>query len=231
MSPRYAIYFTPAHGSPWWQFGAHWLGRDECTDTALAQTAVAGIPAPELHQITEYPRRYGFHATLKAPFTLREGATVADVQLGMRALAQNQKPVPLGCMQAYSLENFVALLPVQPPAALANLATLCVTSLDSLRAPLTQQELARRLAKHLNAREQELLMQYGYPYVLERYQLHLTLTGPVAKPMAHAVIDAVADALSHLNQTAPLVLDRLCLFVEPAPGQAFQRVADMELLA
>ena len=231
MKPRYAIYFTPAHGSPWWQFGAHWLGRDECTDTPLVHAAVADISPDELHQITEYPRRYGFHATLKAPFSLREGVTLADLEQGMRALAQAQKAVPLGPMQASRMDNFVALVPVQPPAALAALATLCVTSLDHLRAPLTQPELARRLAQHLNTREQELLMQYGYPHVLERYRLHLTLTGPLSDVAAQTVVDALADKVSHLNHAVPLVLDRLCLFVEPGPGQAFQRVADMELQA
>lgn len=231
MKPRYAIYFTPAHGSPWWQFGAHWLGRDECTDTALVHAAVVDISPGELHQITEYPRRYGFHATLKAPFSLRDGVTLFELEHGMRALARTQKAVPLGPMQASRMDNFVALVPTEPPAALAVLATQCVTSLDHLRAPLTQPELARRLAQHLNAREQELLMKYGYPHVLERYRLHLTMTGPVIPLIAQTVIHTVADRVKELNQTAPLVLDRLCLFVEPAPGQALQRVADMELVA
>ena len=35
MSARYAIYLAPAHGSPWWTFGAHWLGRDESNGAAL----------------------------------------------------------------------------------------------------------------------------------------------------------------------------------------------------
>ena len=70
MRPRYAIYFAPAHGSPWWEFGARWLGRDERNDTALTQHPLAQIAPDDLLELTAQPRRYGFHATLKAPFGL-----------------------------------------------------------------------------------------------------------------------------------------------------------------
>jgi putative phosphonate metabolism protein len=231
MSTRYAIYFTPTSGTPWWNFGAHWLGRDERTNQALVQPALVELPAQQLLQLTAYPRRYGFHATLKAPFTLRDGVTEAELLARMRALAQQLKPVALGPMVATRLDNFTAVLPRTAPAALGTLAARCVTSLDDLRAPLSQQDLARRLAQNLDARQQELLMQYGYPHVLERYQLHFTLTGPIAEPLSQVVVRAVEGAVARLNQEHPLVLDRLCLFVESEPGASFLRVADAELLA
>ena len=228
---RYAIYFTPTQGTPWWKFGAHWLGRNECTNQALVQPTLEEIPAQQLLQLTAYPRRYGFHATLKAPFVLRDGVTEGDLLLRMRALAQQLQPVALGPMVATRLDNFTAVLPQSPPAALGTLAASCVTSLDDLRAPLSQQDLARRLAQNLDARQQELLMQYGYPHVLERYQLHFTLTGPIAEPLAQRMVHAVEDSIARLNQEQPLVLDRLCLFVESEPGANFVRLADAELLA
>jgi len=231
MSKRYAIYFTPLQGSPWWNFGAHWLGRNECTGNALTQPTLAHIPAQQLHQLTAYPRRYGLHATLKAPFALRHGVSESELLLRMRALALTLKPFALGPMRATRLGDFVALVPQAPPAALSTLEAMCVTTLDDMRAPLSQQDLARRLAQHLNAREQELLMQYGYPHVLARYQLHLTLTSALTEPLAHTVISAVEDSVDRLNRECPLVLDRLCLFVEPAPGENFVRIADAELLA
>ncbi len=231
MSTRYAIYFTPPPNSPWWAFGAHWLGRDECTNQALAQPALADMPAQQLLQLTADPRRYGFHATLKAPFTLRDGVTETDLLARMRALAQQLTPVALGPMVATRLDNFTAVLPRTAPAALGNLAESCVTALDDLRAPLSPQDLARRLAQNLDARAQELLMQYGYPHVMERYQLHFTLTGPIAEPLAQVVLHAVEGSVARLNQERPLVLDRLCLFVESEPSANFLRIADAELLA
>lgn len=231
MTPRYAIYFAPAQGSPWWEFGTRWLGRDECLDVQIAQPALAQIGPAELHATTAQPRRYGFHATLKAPFALSGGHTLADLITRIQALAATLKPVALGPLQAALLGDFVALLPVTVPDELTALAGACVTRLDDLRAPLSAIDLARRRVEHLDAREQMLLNQYGYPYVLERYRLHFTLSGSVAPSMAQRIMQAAATPVARLNATAPLVLDRLCLFVEPAPGQPFKRLADVELPA
>jgi hypothetical protein len=95
---------------------------------------------------------------------------------------------------------------------------------------LTPPELARRRPDTLDARGLELLARYGYPHVLERFRLHFSLSGPVDTATAQRVIDAWAPRTAQLNQ-APLVLDRLCLFIETAPGQAFRRVGDALLQA
>jgi putative phosphonate metabolism protein len=229
MRPRYAIYFTPAHGSPWWQFGAYWLGRDELTDTPLPQPAVADIPAPELQHITAYPRRYGFHATLKAPFTLRDGLSTAALKKRMRELASTLGAVDLSPMDAAQMGDFVALVPRVTPLGLSAVEAACVTKLEDMRAPLTPHDLARRLSPDLDARAHALLTQYGYPHVLERYRLHLTLSSSINAALAATVIGAVKDRIDQLNATAPLVLDRLCLFEEPGPGQTFRRLLDVEL--
>ncbi|MDO8451177.1 MAG: DUF1045 domain-containing protein [Rhodoferax sp.] len=231
MTSRYAIYFAPAHGSPWWEFGARWLGRDECNDTALVQHPLAQIAPDELQEITAQPRHYGFHATLKAPFGLSGSHTEADLTARMEALAATLKPVALGRLQAATLGDFAALVPATATDELTDLAAACVKELDDLRTPLSDADFARRRVTHLDARELELLQRYGYPYVLERFRFHFTLSGPVAHPTAQRVMQAVADPVTQLNVTAPLVLDRLCLFVEPAPGQPFQRMADAALSA
>ncbi|HVE52299.1 MAG TPA: hypothetical protein VNB23_02820, partial [Ramlibacter sp.] len=61
---RYAIYYAPAVGSPWWKFGAGWLGRDEQRDAPLPQPPLHGLQPDEFARVTAEPRRYGFHATL-----------------------------------------------------------------------------------------------------------------------------------------------------------------------
>ncbi len=231
MSARYAIYFSPAKHSPWWNFGAQWLGRDECDDKALAQPVLTQIGLTDLNSITAEPRRYGFHATLKAPFHLRDGFSVDDLAQRVQALASRLRPVSLGPLQLVTLGDFVALTPLTATEELATLAAACVVELDDLRAPLTAEELARRRIEQLSTREQELLRQYGYPYVLERFRLHFTLSGPVPRATALSVMQAVAQPVAGLNNSAPLLLDRLCLFVEAAPGEAFKRVADLELRA
>lgn len=229
MSARYAVFFAPDRHSPWRAFGAHWLGRDEHDSALLAQPLLDGLTPAAFARLTEEPRRYGFHATLKAPFRLAQGVDEPAVVAQLEALARRLRPVLLGPLRAATLGNFVALVPEKAPAGLQALAAECVTQLDALRAPLRDEELARRRAAPLDLREAELLAQYGYPYVMERFRLHFTLTGPTAPELAQRVTDAVVPRLDQLNADAPLWLDRLCLFVERVPGTPFHRLIDLRL--
>jgi putative phosphonate metabolism protein len=229
MTSRYAIYFAPAKATPWWNLGAHWLGRDEFNNTAVALTEFLHISAEKRLAITSEPRRYGFHATLKAPFRLGTKKTLQELLDRASTLAAKLAPLALGPLQAQSLGNFVAVTPRHRSAELQALAADCVVALDDMRAPLTPEDLARRRVEKLDAREMELLNCYGYPYVLERFRFHFSLTGPVDFKSQQLVIQAVAAQVDHLNTSAPLVLDRLCVFEEAAPGMPFRRIADMTL--
>ena len=105
MTMRHAIYFAPAHSSPWWTFGAGWLGRDESLDGTPPEFVAPMLPAAEHHHITTQARRYGFHATLKAPFHLRAGVTPAELLARTRSLAQRLRPAPLSPLQV--LQDFM----------------------------------------------------------------------------------------------------------------------------
>jgi putative phosphonate metabolism protein len=229
MTARYAIYFSPVKLSPWWKFGAHWLGRDECEDKPLSQTLPTQFDAANFYAMTSEPRRYGFHATLKAPFHLRGGHTADDLMARMQVLAASLKPVALGPLQAVTLGKFAALVPVTPSDELAAMATACVTGFEALRAPLSKADMARRRVQRLDARELELLEQFGYPYVLDRFRFHFTLSGPVHSSATDLIMLAVAQPVALLNAAEPLVLNQLCLFVESAPGQPFKRLANARL--
>jgi hypothetical protein len=147
----------------------------------------------------------------------------------VQALSEQLSPCALGPLEVLSLGKFVALLPGKTPQDVAAVAQTCVLGLDDLRAPLTEDELARRQISTLDARELELLHCYGYPYVLEKFRFHFTLSGSVDHPTRQRVMQAVAQQVKQLNQQAPLVLDRLCVFMEEVPGTAFKRIADMVL--
>lgn len=246
MSARYAIYFAPPRHTPWWQFGANWLGRDEwqpegqpvelpALPTLPTLQAIAAIPSLSTTawtELTREPRRYGFHATLKAPFRLAQGTSEAALIGRVRALACTLNPVALGPLRVAMLGNFLALTPALPPAGLPMLANACVTELDDLRAPPATGQLARNnkhSTKHLDDRERQLLAQYGYPHVLDRFRWHMTLTGVLDPVLAQQLYSALTPTIAALNAAAPLLLDRLCLFVEAAPGAPFQRLLDIEL--
>lgn len=229
MTHRYAIYHAPAPGKAWWKFGSHWLGRDERTGSALPQVAAGQLSWSELASITAQPRRYGFHATLKAPFRLAEGTTESELVSRVDQLAGSLAPVPLGTLVPIWMNGFVALVPARENPALNALAQTCVVELDDLRAPLTEAEIAHREPGKLDARGCQLLREFGYPLVLERFRFHMSLTGPIDAALAGRVIAQIANPVARLNIEAPPVLDRLCIFVEAQPGAGFLRIADAQL--
>lgn len=229
LNERYAVYFAPAKLSPWWQFGAHWLGRDDWENTALPQPKTEGICTDEFARITAQPRRYGFHATLKAPFRLADGHTQTTLLSRLHLLASQLAPVPLGRMHAVTLAGFVALSPNGDVAGLQQLAAQCVQQLDDLRAPPSPKDLLRRQAHQLDEREAELLGLYGYPYVMERFRLHFTLTSALAAADARRIEQVASKKIEPLNRDFPLTLDRLCLFAEHTADAPLVRIADILL--
>ncbi|HEX7892324.1 MAG TPA: DUF1045 domain-containing protein [Ramlibacter sp.] len=225
MSARYAVYFAPAVDSPWWRFGAGWLGWDEMRGKPLPQPLVHGIAREDFHEITAEPRRYGFHATLKAPFRLREGATQQDLQRRVDDLARQLNAVPLGAMEPVLIARFIALVPVRSPGGLAELAARCVKDLDDLRGPMSEDDLARRAAG-LSPRHRQLLEHYGYPYVLDQFRFHLTLSAKVDPATADRLVQGTQTTLARLDA---LRLDRLCVFREDHAAAPFARVHEAEL--
>jgi hypothetical protein len=233
MTARYAIYFAPPIGSAWWHFGADWLGRDD-RDSGYGparrrQLAAPAIDPGVLRQVTSAPRRYGFHMTLRAPFRLREGANVDALRQRMHQLGAQLSPIALGDLVPVAIGLFVALSPDHVDARLSELAAACVLQFDDLRAPPDAEELARRSTAALDARERELLQAYGYPYVLERFRPHFTLSGPTDPATRERLMQVAAAPVARLNTEHPLWLDRLCLFVEKGAGEVLLRVEDMEL--
>lgn len=221
MNGRYAIYYAPAPSSAWQEFGSRWLGRDESTGETLPFPAGA---AADHGALTEEPRRYGWHATLKAPF--RPACPPNELFDRVNAIARRMRPLPLGTLVPVYMDGFVALVPARESHAVEALAAVCVTELDRCRAPLSAQELARRRPERLDARGLELLTLYGYPHVLERFRFHMTLSGPLDTARAGELVARLAPEVARLNRSQPPLLDRLCVFHERAPGEPFMRVHD-----
>ena len=231
MGPRYGVYFAPAVDSPWWRFGAGWLGWDDARGQALAQPRLPEFSPEDFHGFTSEPRRYGFHATLKAPFRLRPGVDETTLRDRLAMLAARLRALKMGPLVPVHLDAFVALVPRERQPAIDALAARCVMDLDDLRAPLTSAEVARREAAGLDERQRELLARYGYPHVLGYFRFHLTLSGPVDPVTADLLAHRAGETVGPLNARHPPLLDRLCLFREDHPGAPFLRVHEQELSA
>jgi 2'-5' RNA ligase len=223
--PRYALYLAPDAASPLWRFGSSVLGYDAVTGQDVPHPQMEDFPCEKLHSITQEPRKYGFHATLKAPMRLQDGVDEAAFRSALADFAQKQTAFDLGLLTLACLgdvakgKQFVSLVPAQASTALAALERATVTTLDAFRAPLSEAEIARRKPETLTPRQQAYLAQYGYPYVLEDYRPHFTLTGAVDE--AHPVADSIALALAQKVGAARMVVDALCLFRQDGADARF----------
>jgi putative phosphonate metabolism protein len=226
---RYAIYFAPRVDSAWWRAGSRWLGRCASRREPLPQAPLPGVPAPELHGLTKAPRRYGWHATLKPPFALAPGVDAEQLRAGLRSLCEDFEPFTLPALKVALLDDFLALVPEGGSRAIDDIAAACVTRLQPLAAPLAPAEIERRRAAGLTPDEDALLLRWGYPFVLERFRFHLSLTGTLrdAEPsIVQAIRDAARDRFAGLPACR---FDTLSLFAEPKPGADFVLLEQMEI--
>lgn len=223
-APRYAIYYAPPAETAVARLGAVWLGRDADTGGRLAQPAVPGLAAAHVSRLTAAPRRYGFHATLRAPFRLAPDASLDSLTRAARTLAESLAPVSMPALKLTRMVHFLALTPQDDGAAVRALAARCVEHLDPFRATLTDDELKRRWSATLSEAQERLLMRWGYPYVMDAFRFHMTLTDQVTDSEAASLSAFLNDYFRDVLDR-PFVIDRLSLFVQPAPDAPFRRIA------
>lgn len=213
MMKRYAVYYAPPEGA-FASRASAWLGWDAAAGQPLDPPDL-GLPAAE---ITRDPRKYGFHGTLKPPFRLAEGRDADELHRAVAGLARRLSPVTLPGLRLASLGGFLALVPEGDAAPLQALAATVVSALDGLRAPLTEAEIARRRPDRLTPRQRELLRLWGYPYVMEEFRFHLTLTDRLEEPLATQAA-RILDAHFAPVLPRPFRIADLCLFGEAEDGR------------
>jgi putative phosphonate metabolism protein len=212
---RYAIYYAPPSDTEWARFGTSWLGWDMERGCAVPHPA---IDARDIAPLTEVPRKYGLHATMKPPMRLADGCSADDLAQAVADLAASQPPVTLEGLEIAQLGRFLALRPLGDEAALNGLAAACVTGLDRFRAPAPQAELDRRRAAGLSEAQERNLVQWGYPHVLDGFRFHITLTGKLPKPALPNVRDVLNTYLAPLLP-APFMIRDLALVGEAENGR------------
>lgn len=227
MTERFAIYYAPSATSNLWERAATWLGRDPADGDTFAGP-VAGIDRDRLLNLTQSANRYGFHATIKAPMALAEGATEAELRDALTGFVARHQPINLGKLKLASLAGFLALVVDGENEALQDFAAHAVEDFEPFRAPMSVKDRASRVSKGLSERQIELLDGYGYPYVFEEFRFHMTLTDRLSEEDAKDIALAATTWFGPVLEEE-VVLDRLTLFREPDAGKPFVRIADFKL--
>jgi putative phosphonate metabolism protein len=219
---RAALYFAPPRDHPLSRAAAGWLGRSPWP----GERAILDRDGPEPgdETLVREPRRYGFHATLKPPFGLAAGTTLAALREAVAAFAAIQPAATIESLALARIGGFFGLVPGGAAPGLAALAEAVVTAFEPFRAPLSATDVARRNPEQLTPRQRENLATWGYPYVFGEFRFHMTLTGRVPEAERDAVEEVLRARFAPFLGR-PLAVDTLCLFVEPAPPGDF--VVDM----
>ncbi len=213
MTRRHALYFAPAADHPLWAAGCDWLGRDPEVGAAGAERPHRGDPC-----------RYGFHATLKPPFALRDGVDESALLSALAAWARKRDCFDMPALAVAELGDFVALRPMHgeataPGRPLRRLADDCVRDFDAFRRPSTGAETAKRMAQRLDAPRRANVERWGYPHVFDQWRFHMTLSDATA-----GGVGLLTDATRHFAaaSSARLRCDGVALFVEDTPGADFR---------
>jgi putative phosphonate metabolism protein len=225
MIRRFAIYAAPGSGSAdgtgalLRERAEQWLGR-AVSGHPVAPGIPAGWTRAAIDAITVDARRYGFHATLKAPFRLAEGRTAEELDAAVARFAAARDAAVIPRLSLMRLGGFFALVPGAESKELQALADDVVTGFDGFRAPLTAAEVARRRPESLTPRRRELLSTWGYPYVLEEFKLHLTLTDQLPPQRWPELERTLTDWFAPLLGAA-VPVDSVAVFTEAGPGAPF----------
>ncbi|MHC2622875.1 putative phosphonate metabolism protein [Bradyrhizobium huanghuaihaiense] len=226
--PRYAIYFAAGSDSALSRFGAELLGYDAYTGDELPFPQQALHVAPDWRDVSADPRKYGFHATLKAPMALAPGKTEAELMAACAAFVGKARPFPVIRPVVDAISGFIAVIPAEPVEALQGLAADSVRDFDAFRAPLTAEDRARRRPEKLSERQRDYLDRWGYPYVMEEFRFHMTLTGRLDAERRGPILQMLRERFAGLRLDA-LTVDRIALFKQDDARARFRIIGEWAL--
>src|SRR5438876_4746095 len=226
--PRYAIYYVAAPGTDIDRFGAQLLGYDAYTGENVPFPDGIMQIAPDWRDLTKEPRKYGFHATLKAPLSLAPGKTEPQLLAACEAFAGKPRPIPVITPVVGSISGFVAVVPAALSPELERLAADCTREFDSFRAQLTPKDRARRNPSDLTPRQREYLDRWGYPYVMEEFRFHMTLTGRLNAERRGPILTMLRNGFSAIGLKT-LAIDRIAVFRQENAESRFRIVKDWQL--
>ena len=226
--PRYAIYFAAGSDSALSRFGAELLGYDAYTGNELPFPADASQLAPDWRDITADPRKYGFHGTLKAPMALAPARTEAELLAACAAFAGETRTIPVIRPVVDAISGFIAVIPAEPIDALQELAGDCVRAFDGFRTALTAEDRARRRPEKLSERQRDYLDRWGYPYVMEEFRFHMTLTGRLDVERRGPILEMLQGRFAALGLKT-LAIDRVALFKQDHAKARFRIIGEWAL--
>ena len=221
---RYAIYYVPSNNL-FYKLGSSWLGWDTISGQPASQPETDS--AVNIQKITEAPRKYGLHATIKAPFRLGNNVNALELERQLEILCGSIKPIEFK-LKLSELSGFFALTPTVKNTEIRNLHAKVVRKLDYFRAQPTKEEIIKRRENQLTSEQDQNLIKWGYPYIFEDFYFHITLTGKIPEDLRNKVKDEIENFFQPVLQQK-INLSELALVGEATDGN-FYVLRQMQLV-
>ena len=229
MSPRYAAYYAPDPQGDLWDLACAWLGRDPHRKVDCVRPATPALSDLDLDALTASPRGYGFHATLKAPFELADGTSEAVLLDFAEGFAARRAPFEAS-ISPQGLGRFLAFRLNEPCPAMDALAEACVREFDPFRAPLSEADIARRRKANLTPAQDARMLEWGYPYILDDFRFHMTLTSAIADEAVRArVLETLSQLFAYV--TGPHRFDAVAIYRQADREAPFEVVSRFSFAA
>ena len=179
---RVAIYFLPKKNSSLENFGKNLLGRDINKKKKISLTRRQkyfinrGFTYfDELKDYCEEPAKYGFHATLKAPFRLKRNVKTKNFYDVISHIAAQHSRFKIKGLKIVYSKKFTLITSRKPNKLLINLENDLVKHLDTFRAELNKTDIKKRIPDSLTIKQNKYLKEWGYPFVFDQFKFHMTL--------------------------------------------------------
>ena len=210
---RFALYYAPQSGTHLAEAASKWLGRDNVS-LDCNQLKPLKLDSQRFQELIRVPYHYGFHGTLKPPFSIRESVSQKQILDELKTFCSRRKPFIIDALEIAWIGKFLCLRPVRPVAQLDMLAGDTVQEFDRFRIQMGQGELDKRRSKDLTPAQENLLLQWGYPYVFEEFRFHLTLSSNVEIPEERSKLEDEARLHFHSKLLSDIPVEGVSLFLE-----------------
>jgi hypothetical protein len=213
MSARYAIYYTPEEGSPLAVFGRTWFDEKKNGNPK----ALANLNPKRLAEVSEATRKYGFHGTLKPPFSLNPSTSPESLLSAARVFARSLSPIEIPPLELAIIGKFIALTPTSQSAALEKLSAACVRAFEAYRVPLSDEQLTSYKQNKLTVHQEQMLEHWGYPYVMEEFRFHISVTDRIDDPHEREEIIDALEKLAGAVLSKPVPVREISVFTQASP--------------
>ena len=113
---------------------------------------------------------------MKPSFSLTSNYTQSDLHNEFNAFCAIVSSATGGSLNITRFGQFLVMTQDVQSNEVTELGAATVSHFDKFRAPLTDKDIEKRRRGRLTQKQEELMLRWGYPYVMQEFKFHMTLT-------------------------------------------------------